>query len=60
MTANIDRKLLHTVIDELRPNELEVVYKMFSAFITDYQDKHLTAEEYSAHMQVLKDDEWYE
>jgi hypothetical protein len=44
----------------MKPDELRVVYKMFSAFINDYQDKHLSPEEYKTHMQTLKDDEWYE
>ncbi|MCL2697641.1 MAG: hypothetical protein FWE74_06135 [Oscillospiraceae bacterium] len=60
MNSQIDKSLLHVVIDNMAPNELEVVYKMFSAFINDYQDRHLSAEEYKAHAQALKDDEWYE
>jgi hypothetical protein len=60
MNMQIDKSLLHVVIDNMTPNELEVVYKMFSAFINDYQDRYLSPEEREAHMQALKDDEWYE
>jgi hypothetical protein len=59
-TTEIDRSLLHAVIDELPANELETIYKMFSYFIYDYHDRHLTQEEYTAHMQALNDDIWYE
>jgi hypothetical protein len=60
MNTQVDKSMLHMVIDEMRPHELEVVYKMFSAFINDFQDKHLSSEEYDAHMQALKNDEWYD
>ena len=60
MNTQIDKSLLHVVIDNMTTNELEVVYKMFSAFINDYQDRHLSSEEYEAHIQALEDDEWYE
>jgi len=42
MINNIDKGLLHAVIDELPPEELSVIYKMFSTFINDYNDRHLT------------------
>ena len=57
---NIDKNLLHAVIDELPPEELNVIYKMFLKFIDDYMDRHLTSEEYAEHMKALEDDEWYE
>jgi hypothetical protein len=60
MNVQVDKSLLHVVIDNMQPNELEVVYKMFSAFINDYQDRHLSPEEYKAHVQALEADEWYE
>jgi hypothetical protein len=60
MNIQIDKSLLHVVIDNMTPNELEVVFKMFSAFINDYQDRHLLPEERDAHIQALEDDEWYE
>ena len=60
MSTNVDKSLLHTVIDDLKPNELEVVYKMFMAFIHDYQDRHLTPEEHAEHVKTLESDEWYE
>ena len=60
MVNNIDKGLLHAVIDELPAEELSVIYKMFFTFINDYNDRHLTQEEYAEHLQALKDDEWYE
>jgi hypothetical protein len=60
MNTRIDKSLLHVVIDDMQPNELEIVYKMFSAFINDYQDRHLSPEEFEAHKQALVADEWYE
>jgi hypothetical protein len=60
MNTQIDKSLLHVVIDNMTANELEVVYKMFSAFINDYQDRHLSPEEYEMHKKALEDDEWYE
>ena len=60
MINNIDKGLLHAVIDELPPEELSVIYKMFLTFINDYNDRHLTQEEYEAHTKALKDDEWYD
>ena len=60
MITNIDKDLIHAVIDELPPEELSVIYKMFLTFINDYKDRHLTPEEYTAHMKALEDDEWYD
>ena len=60
MNTAVDRDLLHSVIDELPPYELEFVFKLFQSFINDYQDKHLTPEELIAHNQALDDDEWYD
>ena len=60
MERTVDKNMLHAVIDDMPQNELELVYKMFSGFIRDYQDRHLTNEEYEAHMQALDDNEWYE
>ena len=60
MTTNIDKSLLHAVIDDLPTNELDVVCGMLAAFINDYQDRHLNPEEYDAHMQALSADEWYD
>ena len=59
MVGNVDKALLHDVIDTLPQNELEVVYKMFQSFIMDYQDRHLTDDELEAHNRALADDEWY-
>ena len=60
MITVTDKTILHAVIDELPPKELEFVYKLFSSFIEDYQDRHLTPEEYKEHLQALNDDEWYD
>ena len=60
MNQTASRDILHAVIDDLPQNELEFILKVFSSFIRDYQDRHLTAEEYDAHMQALNDDEWYD
>ena len=60
MNITVDRDLLHNVIDELPPSELEVIFKLFHSFINDYQDKHLTPSELAAHIQALQDDEWYD
>ena len=60
MNISVDKALLHNVIDELPPNELEFVFKLFQSFINDYQDKHLTPAELTAHNQALADDEWYD
>ena len=60
MVTEINRDLLHNVIDSLPQNELEVVYKMFQSFIIDYTDRHLTPEELEAHNQTLVDDEWFD
>ena len=59
-THTIDKSLLHDVIDSLPPHELETVYKMFQAFIADYQDRHLTPEELAAHKKALEENEWYD
>ena len=54
------KNLLNDVINDLPPDELKVVYKLFSGFIRDYQDRRLTPDEYSEHMFALNSDEWYE
>ena len=58
--ATVNKEILHTVIDELPQNELDFFYKLFSEFINDYQDRHLTPDEREAHEQALLDDEWYD
>ena len=60
MATNIDKSQLHAVIDELPPHALNSFYEMILMFINDYKDSHLTQEEYAAHMQALKEDEWYD
>jgi hypothetical protein len=60
MVKHDSRSLLHAVIDELPPAELEFVCKLFSSFINDYHDSRLTPEEHDAHMLALHDDEWYD
>ena len=60
MVTNINKDLLHAVIDELPHEELSVIYKMFLTFINDYEDRRLTPEEYEAHTQALKEKEWYD
>jgi len=55
MTKTVDKQLLFNVIDSLPPEELRVIYRMFSGFIEDYIDTHLSKEEYEEHLQVLED-----
>lgn len=60
MDTEMNRSILRAVIDELPKEELNIVYKMFSSFINDYQDRHLTKEELVLHNQALSEDEWFE
>ena len=60
MVANIDKNLLHEVIDELPPDVMAVVYKMFSSFIDDHLDRNLSPEERKMHMAALQEDVWVE
>ena len=59
MVVDVNKALLHEVIDTLPQSELEVVYKMLLSFITDYQDRRLTDDELEAHNRALAENEWY-
>jgi len=54
MQSTIDKALLYKVIDALPHHELDVIYRMFSSFIEEYLDTHLTEEEYKEHIQALE------
>lgn len=51
----INKTLLHNVIDSLPPDELKIVYRMFSGFIEDYLDSILTEQEREEHLKALED-----
>ena len=55
MTSAVDKKLLFSVIDALPPEELSLIYRMFSSFIDDYLDARLTKEELEEHLEELED-----
>ena len=54
------KSLLNSVINEMPPEDISVVYKLFYSYIMDYQDRHLTPEEQAEHLLALEEDKWYE
>ena len=48
------KELLFHVIDALPPEELNIVYRLFSSYIEEYLDTHLTDGECEEHAQALR------